>query len=132
MLRLGKRKGAEQDRVNDGEDGGVGSDTEAEHEDGREGECGALAQHAQGEPEILKKIFDGADAASVAGLLFSELDATEVSEGGAAGVFGRETGRGVLLCFSFEVVAEFVVEVAFDIGAAEKRAQAKGNCGKRS
>src|SRR6185295_5212192 len=52
-LRLLDGQPAEQDLVEQGEDGGVGADPEGQGEDGHHGEGLGLAEPAEGEPEIL-------------------------------------------------------------------------------
>src|SRR5580704_10552206 len=49
------RKFFEQDCVDQGEDGGVGSDAERESEDGCDGEAWGLSELAQGVSGVLKK-----------------------------------------------------------------------------
>ena len=53
MVGLGKRERAEEDGVDEGEDGGGGADAEGEGEDGKGGEAGMLAELAEGETEVL-------------------------------------------------------------------------------
>ena len=43
----------EQDRVDEGKDGGIGADAEREGEDDGEGEAGSFAELAQGVTEVL-------------------------------------------------------------------------------
>ena len=52
-MRVGQ--GGEQRRVIYGEDSRVGADAEGQSEQDRDGEAGILAQHAQGEAEILEQ-----------------------------------------------------------------------------
>jgi hypothetical protein len=52
-LRLLDRQPAEQDLIQEGEDGGVGADPQGQGEDGHHGERLGLAKSPEGEPEIL-------------------------------------------------------------------------------
>ena len=53
---VGKR--LQEHGVNDAENGGVGADAESECEDGNDGEAGRLAEHANGEAEVLPAGFN--------------------------------------------------------------------------
>ena len=52
---VANRKRAQQDSVDEAEDGGVGADAEGESENGDGGEAWRLAEHPQPESEVLKK-----------------------------------------------------------------------------
>ena len=56
-VRVGKRRGLQQDRVDHGENGGVGSDAERQRQYGGGCEPGTLAECAQRVLEILQKCF---------------------------------------------------------------------------
>jgi hypothetical protein len=53
---VGIAEGLEEDRIDDGEDGGVGSDAEGESGDGGEGECRVGDEHAEGVAEVAEEI----------------------------------------------------------------------------
>jgi hypothetical protein len=58
LLRIFNGKIAEQHRIDDREDGGVGADAEGEGEDGYSREARGFAQHAEGVAQILGQDFD--------------------------------------------------------------------------
>ncbi len=62
------RQRAEEDGVDDAEDGGVGADAEREGEDGHEREAGRFAELAESEAEVVHGFSEGGFATRPAGL----------------------------------------------------------------
>ena len=71
FLRVSHREHAQDDGVDEGEDGGVGADTESQSEDGDGGEHGRVAKSAQGVTNVLEEGLQEGDAAGVTTFFFS-------------------------------------------------------------
>ena len=56
LLGVRHRQGLEQDRVDDGEDGGVGADAEGQRQDGGGGKPAILPEQAEPEPYVLQHL----------------------------------------------------------------------------
>ena len=85
-LRISVRQRFQQNSVNDAEDGGVGADAESKREDSQGSEARRLAQHAEGEAEILEQRVEERKATALAIDLAGLLDTAEVEERLAPGL----------------------------------------------
>ena len=119
FLGVSHREHAEDDRVDKGEDGGVGADAEGESEDGDGSEGGILAQGAQGVADVLEQRFEERDAAGVATFFFGGFEAAKFEAGAAEGFVPRDAGGDEVVGVGFEMEAEFGVHVALHLGAVE-------------
>ncbi len=115
---------ADEESVDDAENGGAGADAEADDENGERGEAGVAAKGAEGVTKVLENAIEGGQAAGVAVQLFRRFDAAEREEGGAAGFGGSQAAPPVLFGEQFDVRGDFVVEFAVEIRLAEHRQQA--------
>src|SRR5436309_1688180 len=122
-LALGVGDGGEDEA----EDGGVRADTEGQGEDGDGGEAGGLAQHPQAVVQILYEILNPVYATGVAAFLFGLLDTFQVESCAAVRLFLRHPLRDIFLGFSFEVVAQLVVQFLVRLRPAEQRPQSQRN-----
>ena len=72
-LRVWKR--AEENTVDDGEERGVGTNTEGQNEDGGGSEAGIMAKHAGGVAEVVEERFKERKGALVADAFFGLFEA---------------------------------------------------------
>src|SRR5262249_5187082 len=79
-LRLRKRQRAQENSVNDGEDGDVCADTKSQGQQCDRGESRALQQGAQRVTRIVQGLFDPRNGPLVAMQFFGVLDAGSVTE----------------------------------------------------
>jgi hypothetical protein len=119
FLRVSDWEHAEDDSVDEGEDGGVGADTESESEDGNGGVYGRIAKRAQGVTDVLEKGFEEGDAASVATLFFGAFEAAEFAARAAEGFVAGDAVAVEIVSVGFQMEAEFGVHVVLRAGAME-------------
>src|SRR5271168_3398495 len=122
--RIAEGKRANEEGVDDAENGGAGADAQADDENGESGEAEVAAHGAKGVAEILGEAIEEGDAAGVAVEFLGGLEAAEFDEGGAAGFFGRHAALEVFLDEEIDVSGELVVEFAIEVGLAKKRNKA--------
>src|SRR5437763_1141440 len=87
----------------------------------------AFTQHAQAEVQILREILNPIYAARVAAFLFGLLDAFQVESRAAVRLFLPHALRYVFFGFSFEVVAQLVVQFLGRLRPAKQRPQPQRN-----
>jgi hypothetical protein len=75
--RIANGRGMENEAGNQGEDGGVGADTESEGEDGNQGEGGFVSEEARGKTKISEEGFESGEGVLVADGFFDLLEAAE-------------------------------------------------------
>jgi hypothetical protein len=92
LLGMLDGKIAEQDLVDEGEDGGVGADAEGEREQGDQGEAGALGERAEAEAGVLEEAVEGGFPAGGPDLMLDGVAAAYFGAGGAAGGFRIHAG----------------------------------------
>ena len=120
------RQVAQQDLVGQRENRGVSADAERECENRDGGEAWRFAEHAKGEAQILEQCIEERKAAVFA-IAFSGLfEATEVQERLVAGFLTAHALSDVALDGHVQVRTQFSVEVAVELVAMEKGAQAMG------
>ena len=124
LLRVGKGQRAQQQRVDDAEDGDVGADAEGENEDGDEGEAAVAAEGAEGVTEILEKNVEFHKSSRFALLVFCQFDAAEANQRLAAGFKGSEAALDVFFDRHLDVRGDLGFEVGVERGLAEERAHA--------
>jgi hypothetical protein len=114
---------AEQDGIDDGEDGGVSANAESESQDGDGGEAGIFAERAEGETKILSSDLEKRESAAGAVGFLGGFDAAKFQEGLAAGFGGRQAGAEVVVDMELEVGFDFIGEVAVVCGWVERAAE---------
>jgi hypothetical protein len=92
-IRIAVREGAQEDSVDEAEDGGGGADAEGERYDGEGGESGVLAEHAEAEGEILHERWEEVGGAGGAAGFHGLGERAEFELGAATGFGGRDAGR---------------------------------------
>ena len=102
---------AEEEGVDDAENGDVGSNAESEDEDGDNGEDAIAIEGADGVAEILEENIERGKAAGLTLPLAGLLDAAEADEGAAAGFLRRHALVDVFFYGEVDVGLEFGVEV---------------------
>jgi hypothetical protein len=105
---------AEEECVDDAEDGDVGSDAECENQDGDDGKDAIAIEGADRVAKILEEDVEPRKAAGSALLLACLLDAAETDEGAAAGFVGRHSLADVF----FHGEVDVGLELGFEIGVA--------------
>src|ERR1700732_2463462 len=129
LLGMGDGQGAEEDGVEQGEDGGVGSDAEGEREQGDGGEAGALEQAADAEANVLKEVVEGGFPAGGPDLVLDGGAAAGFFGGFAPGGFGGEAGALLGGGGGLEVGVELFVEFVVEAGLVEERFEAGDESG---
>ncbi len=134
-MRIGER--SNDDGVDDGEDGGVGADTERERADRNRRERRGAAQAAQRVAHVLQQIFHEISPmlrARLVSIVIAKLgaDAVDVAESPAGRGHGRvvrQSARFVIAHSHFQMERQLVVDVGVRIGAeeAEVAAPARGH-----
>lgn len=124
LLRIVKRKRAEEDGVDDAEDGDIGADAEGENDDGDGYEGAVAAEGAEGVAQVLGEFVEEWESARVAMLLLGLLGSAEADERVAAGFFGRHAALDIFFDCELKVSGYFGVEVGVELLAVKKRAQA--------
>src|SRR5437879_7459892 len=117
-ITVGKR--AKQNGVHNGEDRACCADAEGQGENCDCCEASVLAQHSEAEIHILAKYGEPVAALACAGFLFDGFEAAEVEVGAAAGFFGGSACGDVIRDLTFEMEAEFVVEMFLGLLFAEE------------
>ena len=120
-LRVGEGKGPQQDAVDDGEDGGVGADTEGQREQGDGGEAGCAAQTARGVAQVAAKAREPESAPHVARHLRDVGDVAELAPRGTLGVGPRLAARDAVGDRHLEVSANLLIELLAPLGAGTPR-----------
>ncbi|HVH59754.1 MAG TPA: hypothetical protein VM709_05455, partial [Candidatus Sulfotelmatobacter sp.] len=85
-------------------------EAEGERENDNIGKSRSFAQHPQTEVQILHEVLNPVHAARVAAFLFGLLDALQVESRAAVRLFLRHPSCDVFFGFSFEVVAQLVIQ----------------------
>src|SRR5207302_11363704 len=91
------------------------------------GKAEILAQHSQSKAQILNEVLNPVHAARVPAFLLGLLDTTQVESRAAVRLFLRHPLCDVFLGFSFEVVAQFVVQFLIRPRPAKQRPQPQWN-----
>ena len=107
LLRLRVRQGTQEDGVEGGENGGVGSDAESEREDRDGGEPAVSAQAAKGYRQVLDKLLQDEKGPSVPAGFFGLGEVAHLALRSDSGSVGRESGGFVFLLFHGTVKLEF-------------------------
>jgi hypothetical protein len=127
MIRIPDRQQPERRRIESGEHGGVHPNTESQCEDCDGRKARRLEQHPQTVAQILCEVLNPVHAAHVAAFLFGLLDTAQVEARTAARLCLRHPFCNVFLGFSFEVVAQLVVQFLVRLRPAKQRPQPQGN-----
>ncbi len=122
-LRVGDGKRAQEHRVHDAEDGGVGSDAQSKREDGGEGEAGTLAHGAQAEAEIAEEAIQPGPAAVEVEALLSGTDIAESATSLEGSFVGRDAFLAKIVGFKLEVGADFFGKIGFAAATAMEHDQ---------
>jgi hypothetical protein len=110
-IGLGRGKRAQEQAVQNAEDGGVQANAKRDRQDQDGGEARGFPQHPQRKAKILRQSFDHGPAPHGAGVLANQGGAAERAEGGVAGVVRREPRGPLFLGFEIEVRAKLAVEI---------------------
>src|SRR5690348_4356904 len=121
--RLAKGEGPEENSIDHTKNGRGCTDTESEGKNRQGSEAGGLAQHAEGEAEVLEQSFEERKAASFAMLLFGLLRAAETKQGLPARFSRRKAAAEIFLDGEFQMRRHFHVEVAVELSATKEREQ---------
>jgi len=121
------RKWSQQERIDNTEYCGRCSNAKREGENRDASESWGFAQHAQAEAQILNEILNPIYAARVATFLFGLLNTAQIDSRAAVRLFLRHPLRHVFLGFSFEVIAQLVVQFLVRLHPAKQRPQPQGN-----
>ena len=112
-----KRQRAQQDGVDDGEDGGVRPDAERQCQDGRKGEGWPFPQRTHGVAHVLRHVFDRPQALLVAIGLGGCLKRAHLESCLAARLGQRQSGADVLLGEQRHVLRQFLSDTIGVSGA---------------
>ena len=126
-------KWAQQRRVDEAEDGGVGADAERERHDRRDREARRASQQTDGVADVASERLERREAATIAHRLGRLIDAAEVAAGRRPRRLRRQAAPDVLIGQQVEVILQFLAEVALDAVATERpRASARAARASRS
>jgi hypothetical protein len=117
---MGVGEGAEEDAVNDAEDGGGGADADAERGDDGEGEDWVAAETSEGVADVLGNGGEPPAGTLLVALLAGALDAAELDEGLAMGFGGGHSDGQVAVSGLGDVEAELVVKLGLGAGSEEE------------
>src|SRR5207253_3259382 len=120
-LGIGKGQRAPELRFEDAKDGRVGADAEGQSKDDDGSEAGRFPQYAQTNAQILNEVLNPIYTSRVAASLFGLLDTAQVKSRAAVRLFLRHPLRHVFLDFSFEVVAQLVVQFLIRLRPTKQR-----------
>ena len=122
LLWEGQR--AQKDGVDEGEDGGVGSDAEGERENGGDGEAGGFAELPEAEADVAADLFEHWDTSLGAITFFDLGDTAEAAQGCGAGLSWGHAVPAIVCDGELDVCTEFFVEVGVETVATEERGDA--------
>ncbi len=125
--RRGIRERAEDDGIDDAENGGVGANAEGQGENRHEGECGAVTQGSHRVAQVLPQGFEPVKRPHLSTGLLPQGGVAELVSGGAGGIFESHTGLAVPAGAGGEMEFEFLFQLAIEAAAQEQRAQAEAN-----
>src|SRR5262249_1435925 len=120
-LRVGK--GPEQDRVHEGENGGVCSNAYGQRENRDGTEPRALTNRAERVLHILANAVEKLKPPGLSALLFTLIDAAHFAKRSVASFLRRQTRCGVLLRQPLQMIKELFVQLAIQLAALEQRAE---------
>src|SRR5262245_11022985 len=123
-FRFGIWKRLQQSGVDDAEHRGVGADAQRQRERGRGGEAGSLEQHSRAIPQVLPEFFEASEPRDVTISFSSLFDSAETQQRRAPRLFLAHPSAEVLRRFHLQMELQFAIQRAFDIPAAQARAQA--------
>ena len=124
LFCVGKRQGAEHERVNNAEDRDVGTDRQRQDEDSDHGEAGIAAKGAQRVFEVLAKDIEAHKRACLPLMFSGLLHAAELDEGSAAGLGERHAVFDVFVDSEIDVGCEFRIEFCIESAPREEGADA--------
>src|SRR5438874_11334281 len=127
LLRVRYGQGLQHHRINECENRRGGSDAQGKREHNSSREARRFAQYAQTKAQILNEILNPIYAACVAAFLFGLLDPAQVESRAAVRLPLRHPLRDVFLGFSFEVLAQLVVQFLVRLRPAKQRPQPQWN-----
>jgi len=106
-------EGAEEDGVDDAEQGGVGTEAEGEGEDGEGGEEGRAGEAAGAVAGIAEELFDPGEGAGFAVEFLGLLEAAVFAAGAQAGLFRGEATANEVLFEQGEMGGHFALHLLF-------------------
>ena len=121
---IGKRLLAEERRVDEAEDGGIGADAEAENEDGGGREAPVAGEAPDRVAGVAHERVDGARASSVPAHFLDLLDAAERAQRLVPRGLGRQAARSQPLGFAVDVQLQLFVQLRFASIAEDERPHA--------
>ena len=123
LLRIGDRQSPQPDGVDQLEDGGVGPDAQRERQNRHRRENRTAPQEAPSIPQIANRVLDAADPTLIAAAVLVQLDAAHGAAGRATRLRRGHAAFEVEISLSFEVVLQFVIELALDRVPLQQRSQ---------
>jgi hypothetical protein len=103
LLGIAHRKHFQQNRVNQTENGGVGTDAECKRCDHDKGESPALPERSPGITNVLPHTFEERNAVYAVDLLANEGGISKFAARGLARLVGTHAAGEVFVCFDFEI-----------------------------
>jgi hypothetical protein len=121
-VRKGQR--TEKNGVDDTEDGGVGSNTEGESENGHAGEDRSFEKHSNAEADISKECFNQSERPLLTGRFFGLFDATEFEKSTAPGFIEGHTRAKIVRNVEFEMCKQLRIQFPIELPSACQVAEA--------
>ena len=113
------RERAEEDGIDDAEDGRVGADAQGGGQDDDGGECRVVLEAAAGVPQVGREAVEPRELPHFAYLLLDARDVSECALGRMTGLIGRQAGLLELFGFEFQIGAQFAFQVVLAMFATE-------------
>jgi len=114
FVRMREWERAEENGVDNGEDGGVGANAESEGHDGDGGKGRRFSEKTEGEAGVVEEAFYEWKGLLFTHELFGLCEAAEFKDCDAVGFVGRHAGAEAVVDVEFEVRLKFGVEVSVE------------------
>src|SRR5213079_1065490 len=127
LLRVRYWQRLQHHRINECENRRGGPDAQGKREHNSSREARRFPQYAQTKAQVLNEILNPVHSARVAAFLFRLLDTAQVDSRATMRLLLGHPLRHIFLGFSFEVIAQLVVQLLVRLRPAKQRPQPQGN-----
>jgi hypothetical protein len=117
LFSIQKWQRLQDNRVNDGEHGGIGSNTQRQRRHRDDAECGVLSKAAKRVANVPNDVFQERETPLIAVIILYRFHCTELQDGLTTGLVGRHPGADVLSRLQREVPFNLFSEPGFTAAA---------------